>query len=67
MKHDEAEVRTAFLLNQSIAGPGGTNALSFTWPAGVPPGTTLWFQHWFDDPDNPGLFASSNGLRAESP
>jgi hypothetical protein len=48
-------------------GPQGILALSSTWPAGVPSGTTLYFQDFIADPV--GLFgaAASNALSATTP
>lgn len=45
----------------------GSLTIAFTWPAGLPPGVTLTWQHWM--PPAPGLptWAGSNGLRATTP
>jgi len=42
--------------------PSGTLSLPFVWPAGVPAGTELYFQHWVDDPAGPKGLSASNGL-----
>lgn len=61
-----------FGLNTSgtgLPGTGGAGNLSldFTWPAGIPSGTTLWAQHWVVDPGGPAGFAASNTLRLQAP
>ncbi|MFT7465344.1 MAG: subtilisin-like proprotein convertase family protein [Pseudohongiellaceae bacterium] len=38
-----------------------------TWPAGVPPGTDLFMQYWFQDPDNDFFVAATNTLVAITP
>ena len=47
----------------------GTGALSLatTWPAGVPGGTSIWFQQWIVDPAGPKGAAASNGVQALAP
>lgn len=37
------------------------------WPAGVPTGTTLYFQYWIADPAGPKGAAASNGLLGTVP
>ena len=44
----------------------GTLSLPFTWPAGVPALTALYFQVWMADPGAPSGFAASNGLEGLS-
>jgi hypothetical protein len=48
-------------------GPAGDLVLGAAWPAGVPAGTELWFQHWF--PDSAALqgYAASNAVKAVVP
>jgi len=41
--------------------------VSFPWPAGVPSGFSLFYQHWIPDPSGPRGFTASNGLRGTSP
>ena len=45
----------------------GAATLPFVWPAGVPGGTTLYFQGWVDDPAATFGAAASNGLLGVSP
>jgi hypothetical protein len=46
----------------------GSLTLPWTdWPAGLPPGSKLWFQVWVADPGGPAGYAASNGLRAVMP
>ena len=45
----------------------GALGLFFTWPAGIPSGTSLWFQHWIADAGGPKGFAASNGLKGTAP
>ncbi len=44
--------------------PTGQFDLKATWPPGIPPGTTLWFQVWLVDAGGPVGIAASNGLSA---
>ena len=45
----------------------GELLLADTWPAGVPPGFEVYFQHWIDDPAGPFGLAASNALRGTTP
>lgn len=45
----------------------GKSEFSFTFPAGVPSGTELIFQHWVSDPSGPSGFSASNAMMATSP
>jgi len=47
--------------------PAGTLNLSAPWPAGLPPGTALWFQHWFADAAALQGLAASNAVKAVTP
>lgn len=38
-----------------------------TWPNGIPPTTTLYFQHWVQDPAGPKGLSASNGLSGTTP
>lgn len=40
----------------------GAATATWTWPAGVPPGTKLWFQSWMLDGGAPFGIAATNGL-----
>jgi hypothetical protein len=61
-------VPAPFLLVVGLAADGaGELGLPFAWPAGVPSGLALYFQHWIADPAGPLGFAASNGLRAVTP
>jgi len=46
---------------------GGNHTFGFTWPAGVPSGTSFYFQQWVFDPGAPFSFSASNGLSATTP
>ena len=50
-------------------GTDGTGKVSFstTWPAGVPSGLTLYFQHWLLDASAPFGAAASNALSGTAP
>ncbi len=37
------------------------------WPAGVPSGTTFWFQYWIEDAGAPKGLSASNAVRANVP
>jgi hypothetical protein len=41
----------------------GKLELPFTLPE-TPPGQSLWFQCWIEDPDAPQGYAATNGLKA---
>jgi len=45
----------------------GTLVLAGTWPGGVPPGTTLYYQHWIDDAVAPAGLAASNAVSGTTP
>jgi hypothetical protein len=55
------------LISGLVTDAGGQLVLGGTWPAGVPGGSSLWFQHWIVDAAGPVGFAASNGLRADTP
>jgi hypothetical protein len=44
----------------------GANILPFTWPSGVPPGLSLWWQHWIADGTASFGLSASNGLLSVS-
>ncbi|MHC5211633.1 MAG: YncE family protein [Planctomycetota bacterium] len=48
---------------------GGSGALELSGPMapGLPPGFTLFFQYWVDDPAGPVAFAASNAVRGVTP
>jgi hypothetical protein len=46
---------------------GGRLLLQGTWPAGIPSGTGVHFQHWVTDQAGPAGFAASNGLGGTTP
>ena len=48
-------------------GPAGTLNLTAPWPGGLPPGTSLWFQHWFADAGALQGLAASNAVKAVTP
>lgn len=41
----------------------GQQSINATWPAGIPAGVPIWFQHWVSDPAGPAGFAASNGIQ----
>ncbi len=43
--------------------PGGDLNVPFIWPAGIPPGTALYFQYWIQDRTASHGLSASNGLR----
>lgn len=44
---------------------GGTSwTLDFDWPAGVPPGASIWYQAWLTSNESLTGFVASNGLRS---
>jgi hypothetical protein len=51
------------ILGQVTTSAGGAS-LSFTWPAGVPIGQPLYFQHWIQDSAASFGYSASNGLKA---
>lgn len=50
-----------------VAEGSGALQLAATWPAGVPPGASVWFQTLTKDVSAPPGFTLSNGLRAIAP
>jgi hypothetical protein len=50
-----------------LTGSDGTLTYSFTWPAGMPSGTTVYYQFVVSDPDAPGGQARSNTVAATVP
>jgi hypothetical protein len=44
----------------------GEHRLTLRWPAATPPGTGIWFQHWYADAAAILGLAASNGLRGVS-
>jgi hypothetical protein len=48
-------------------GPGGDLVLSASWPRGMPPGVTFFFQHWIADAAGPQGLAASNAIRGTTP
>jgi len=52
---------TGFLLLSFPTAADGTFSLPFVWPAGVPAGTNLWWQHWISDPGATQGLSASNG------
>lgn len=45
----------------------GKLTLGFSWPTGVPPGVTVFFQEWIADSLAPFGYSASNGLQATTP
>ena len=45
----------------------GSLSLPFTWPAGVPAGTKLYWQQWVNDAGATKNLSASNGLESTSP
>jgi len=54
-----------FLIPLVTSGAGAVT-LPFTWPAGIPAGTELFWQFWIQDPGGPNGFAASNALKSTS-
>ncbi len=47
--------------------PDGSLLLPWLWPAGLPPGFSLYFQAWIADPGAAQNVAASNGVQAITP
>ncbi|GJM23182.1 MAG: hypothetical protein DHS20C15_30970 [Planctomycetota bacterium] len=45
----------------------GGPSISFSWPAGLPSGTTFFLQGWVPDAGGPSGFAATNALRGITP
>jgi len=45
----------------------GELTLNGTWPAGIPPGFSMYFQHWIADAAGPQGFAASDALSGTTP
>ncbi len=56
-----------FLLLALTSDAQGHVSLPFTLPAGLPPGTSLYFQAWLPDPAAVKGLAASNGLAGTTP
>ncbi len=54
-------------LAPAVTDAGGASSLSTTWPAGLPPGLTVYLQHWIVDASAPQGFAASNAVSATTP
>lgn len=50
-----------------LTDPSGALVLGKTWPAGVPPGITLYLQYWIPDPVGLLGFSASNALAGTTP
>jgi hypothetical protein len=57
----------AFIFSGLPVDSGGTLALPFLWPVGIPSGFETFMQVWTSDAGGPVGFAASNGLRATAP
>jgi hypothetical protein len=55
------------LLSGLIVQPDGSATLTAPWPAGLPAGANLWFQHWMADPRGAVGLAASNAVKATLP
>jgi hypothetical protein len=53
----------ALYVSGLVVSPEGTHSLPFAWPAGVPAGTPLYFQHWVQDAGASVGLSASNGLQ----
>ena len=62
-------VHTLPFANQLLFGAdaSGTFGASTTWPAGIPPGSEIWFQFVVEDPSVVWGFTLSNGVKATTP
>lgn len=47
-----------------VTSPTGDVLLQGPWPVGIPPGTSIYYQCWFQDAGGPKGYAASNGLRS---
>ncbi len=50
-----------------VTGVEGTADLTASWPAGIPPGTSIVLQAWLPDAAGPAGFAASNGVEVVVP
>ncbi|MHC5211062.1 MAG: hypothetical protein ACYTG2_10125 [Planctomycetota bacterium] len=48
-------------------GPSGGIVIDETWPMGVPPALTTYFQYWIQDPAGPLGFSASNAVSGTTP
>jgi hypothetical protein len=55
------------LLGPLPTGGDGHLDLAGTWPPGLPPGVSLYFQHWVVDSGGPAGLTASNGLAGTTP
>ena len=55
---------TGFLLLSFPVGVDGEFHLPFVWPAGIPAGINLFWQHWVQDPGATQNLSASNGSRS---
>lgn len=55
------------LLAGLVVDGAGALSLETTWPAGLPPGTSLHLQAWITDPAGPHGLAASGAVRATAP
>ncbi len=55
------------LVNGLEFGPEGAASGYGRWPLGVPPGTSIWLQAWYEDIGAPAGAAGSNGMRGTAP
>ena len=53
------------LVGLPVDGTGGST-LPFIWPAGIPSGTKLYWQHWILDPGATFGLSASNGMESSS-
>jgi hypothetical protein len=56
-----------FIFPPLVTDGAGGLVLASTWPAGLPPGVSSWWQFWLADPGAPAGFAATNGLLAVTP
>jgi hypothetical protein len=59
--------RPDILIPGLLTGPTGRLQLSAPWPTGLPPGVSVWFQHWIVDAGGPAGFSASDALQAVTP
>ena len=45
----------------------GDFEFTVTWPVGLPPGFTYYYQFWISDPGGPQGLSASNGLAGTTP
>ncbi|MHC5211072.1 MAG: S8 family serine peptidase [Planctomycetota bacterium] len=58
---------TDLIVSGLVTGASGELPLGGTWPPGIPPGFTTYFQYWIMDAAGPQGFAASNAVSGTTP